>query len=336
MLAVNVKPLLPLTLTLALAGARPAVAEPPSVATDIPPVHSLVARVMLGVGAPSLILPPGASPHGYSMRPSEASALADAEMVVWTGAALTPWLGRSIETLAPDAGTLELLDVPGTTLLGFREGATFEHHSHEGAEHGEGDHADLGKGEHHADAEEGEHQGGTHEGVDPHAWLDPDNAKLWLDAIAAALGEADPEHADSYARNATDAKAELTALSREISAMVDPVRSRSFIVFHDAYQYFEDHFGLKAAGAIAFGDAAAPSPARIAEIRATLRETGARCVFAEPQFPPDLIETVVEGTDARSALLDPLGTMLAPGPELYPALLRQLAEELRACLDPAA
>lgn len=321
----NVKPLL---LVAALA-AQPALAEPPAVATDIPPVHSLVARVMLGIGAPSLILPPGASPHGYSMRPSEARTLADADVVVWTGEALTPWLARAIDTLAPDAGTVELLDLAGTTLLGFREGATFEHRAHDDAGHG------AAKGEGAGPDADGAHQGHAHGAVDPHAWLAPANAKLWLDAIAAALGTADPDNAENYARNAADAKAELDALTQEISATLGPVSGRPFIVFHDAYHYFESSFGLQAAGAISLGDATTPSPARIAEIRATVRETGARCVFAEPQFAADLIATVVEGTDARAAVLDPLGAMLAPGPELYSALMRQLADDLRACLDPA-
>lgn len=325
---VKVKPLL---LVLALAAARPALAAPPQVATDIPPVHSLVARVMLGVGAPDLILPPGASPHGYSMRPSEARTLANADVVVWMGPALTPWLGRAIDTLAPDAARLALLDVEGTTLLHFREGATFERHAHDGEGHGE---AELAHEDAHPEPE-GEHHGESHD-IDPHAWLDPQNARHWLDAIAAALAEADPENAGSYARNAADAKAELDALAIDISTMLDPVRGRPFIVFHDAYRYFEERFRIEAAGAISFGDATTPSPARIAEIRAAVRETGARCVFAEPQFASDLIETVIEGTQARSAALDPLGAMFASGPVLYPALMRGLAADLRDCLGPAS
>ncbi len=313
---------------LALA-AGPALADP-KVATDIPPVHSLVARVMLGVGAPDLILPPGASPHGYSMRPSEARALADADVVIWTGAALTPWLGRAIETLAPQATTLELLGVPGTILLGFREGATFERHDHGGMEDGHG----SGVTGHDAKPED-QHHDDAHGAVDPHAWLDPQNAELWLDAIAGTLGRADPEHADAYARNAADAQADLDALTREISTMLDPIRGRPFIVFHDAYHSFEARFGLEAAGAVSLGDGSTPSPARVAAIRGAVRDTGAACVFAEPQFAPSLVETVVEGTQARAAVLDPLGAMLAPGPELYPALLRQLAEDLRDCLDTA-
>jgi zinc transport system substrate-binding protein len=319
---VNVKPLL---LALALAAARPAGAEAPQVATDIPPVNSLVARVMQGVGVPGLVLPSGASPHGYSMRPSDARTLAGADIVIWTGAALTPWLGRAIATLAPGAATVELLDVEGTTLLGFREGATFEHRAHAGEPGAEAP----------ADADDG-HGGHAPAGVDPHAWLDPQNARAWLGAIAAALAEADPGNAETYRRNAAAAGGELDALMAELSAALAPVRQKPFIVFHDAYRYFEDRFGLEAAGAISLGDASAPSPARIAEIRATLSATRAACVFAEPQFATGLIETVVEGTAARAAVLDPLGVTLAPGPGLYPALLRNLASALRDCLGRAS
>ena len=301
-------------LTVALAATLPAFADAPNVATDIPPVHSLVARVMQGVGEPALIMPPGASPHGYAMRPSEAAALADAEAVIWMGDALTPWLDRAIDALSSEAVSLELLEARGASLLGYREGAAFGRHDGE-EEHAHGEHAD---------------------GIDPHAWLDPENAKLWLGAIAAALAEADPENAQTYARNAAEGRAELDALLAELSEMLDPVRGRPFIVFHDAYHYFEHRFGMEAAGAISLGDASSPSPARIGEIRETVRETGARCVFGEPQFAPDLIETVVEGTEARAATLDPLGASLNPGPELYVELIRRLAGDLLDCLGPAS
>ena len=309
---------------LALVAAAPAGADAPRVATDTPPVHALVARVMQGVGEPGLILPPGASPHGHAMRPSEAAALADAEVVVWMGEALTPWLARAVDALS-DARSLELLDVEGTLLLRYREGTAFVEHDHAtDAEHGQ--QAEHGEDRAHAAHPEG--------GTDPHAWLDPENAKAWLDTIATVLAEADPGNASTYAGNAADGRAELDALMAELSQTLAPLRGRSFVVFHDAYHYFEHRFGIEAAGAISLGDASAPGAARMAEIRRTIRDTGARCVFAEPQFAPDLIETAVEGTEARIATLDPLGAALEPGPELYPQLLRNLTDVLRDCLGP--
>jgi zinc transport system substrate-binding protein len=309
-----------LAIAVALVGALPANADAPRVATDIPPVHSLAARVMEGLAEPQLILPPGASPHGYAMRPSEAATLADADVVIWMGESLTPWLGRAVDALAPEARSLELLETDGTLLLGYREGAAFGQHDH-AEQHDRDGHA-QGKGN------------GVGE-IDPHAWLDPENAKTWLGAIAEALAAADPANAAAYAANAAEGRAELDALGRELARTLEPVRGAPFIVFHDAYHYFEHRLGPEAAGAISLGDASASSAARLAEIRATIRRTGALCVFAEPQFAPELIDTVIEGTDARPAMLDPLGATLEPGPELYPRLMRGLAENLRSCLDPA-
>ena len=335
--------------------AAPAAAAP-RVAADIPAVHSLAARVMAGVGTPDLILPPGASPHGYAMRPSEAARLQDAQVVVWVGEELTPWLARAVETIAVDATSLQLLDVPGVTLLQFREGATFEAHDHaheaehdhdHAAEHAhDHDHAAEAEHDHSAEAEhdhaaeqahdhahDEEHaHDHAHEGVDPHAWLDPVNAKVWLDAIAGALSSADPANAATYFQNAAAGKAELDALIAEIQADLTPLQGAGFVVFHDAYHYFEARFGIEATGAIALSDAAPPSPARVAEIRDAIRGMDATCVFREPQFEPALVETVIEGTDARVGQLDPVGATLQPGPDLYPTLLRNLRDELVACL----
>lgn len=281
-------------------------AEVPQIAVDIAPVHSLVVRVMQGVGTPDLIVPPGASPHGYSLRPSQAQAVQDAGLVVWIGPELEPWLAQSIETLAPDAATLALLDVPGTTVHDVREGALFD------------------PSEHHDDHDHGERNS--------HAWLDPGNAGVWLDAIAAALSKADPENAAAYRANAADGKAEMDKLSAQIEDTLAPVRGRQFIVFHDAYQYFETAFDMPASGAISIGDASTPGPARIGQIRDRVADGNVTCVLAEPQFNSKLARTVLDGTDARLAVLDPMGSDLEPGVALYPQLLRNLARSLADCL----
>jgi zinc transport system substrate-binding protein len=344
-----------------------AAAAAPRVVADIAPVHSLVARVMQGVGEPSLILPPGASPHGYALRPSEAQRLQEAELVFWIGPELTPWLDGPIDALAGEATAVSLRGVPGVTLLPVREGATFEAHEHDHGGHNHGaeaaghdhDHAHEAKAaahdhdhdhDHAAEAEAAGHdhdhdhaeaaKAGAHDhdhdhahgAMDEHIWLDPENAKAWLSAIAAALSEADPDNASAYSANAKAGKAELDALSAEIDKALAPVRGRGFVVFHDAYQYFETRFGAPAAGSITVSDAAAPSAARVAEIRALLKEIGAGCVFAEPQFPARIVETVAEGTGARTGVLDPLGASLTPGPGLYGEVLRGMAASLVACL----
>lgn len=327
-----------LAATITATGVGAAAAAAPTVATDIPPVHSLAARVMVGVGEPGLILPPGASPHAYSMKPSEAELVERADVVFWVGGELTPWLDRAVDTLAKDAASVRLLDAEGVVRLGYREGVTFEPHDH-GHDHAEAhDHAaetaahDHDHDQDHADESAAHDHDHDHEGVDPHAWLDPVNAKAWLDAMAAALAEADPANASTYFQNAAAGKAELDALIEEIRADLEPLADRSFIVFHDAYHYFEARFGVEAAAAIRLGDAVEPGPRRVAEIRDAIRAQDAACVFAEPQFEPALVETVVEGTAAGVGVLDPLGADLELGPGLYPELLGNLRDSLVDCL----
>lgn len=289
-----------------------AMAEVPSVAVDIPPVHSLVSIVMEGIGAPDLIMQAGASPHGYSLRPSEAAALQRANLVFWISEDLTPWLEGPIKVLASDAKSVELLETEGTTELEFRDGATFEANDDDDEQEHEEDHA--------------------HHGHDPHAWLDPENARVWLDVIASDLAAIDPEHADAYAANAAAGKADLDNLINEINMQLDGFHSRNFIVFHDAYQYFENRFNIFAAGSIMLGDASDPSPARIAEVRKKVKKLGVSCAFSEPHFNPGLMETVFRGTNAKTGMLDPLGADLELGPDLYPQLLRNMANNLIACL----
>ncbi|APE46035.1 zinc transporter (plasmid) [Sulfitobacter alexandrii] len=319
-------------------------AEVPRVAADIAPVHSLVARVMAGVGTPDLIVPPGASPHAYSLRPSQAAALQEAGVVFWVTPDLTPWLDGALETLAGGATVVELLGVPGTQELPLRQNALFEAHhhddGHEGEAHDDHDHAENGhKGhdhEDHADHAEDDHAAGhdhDHAGEhDPHAWLSPQNGAAWLDAIAMTLSEADPDNAAAYRANAAAGQQELAALTGEIETILDPVRDGNFIVFHDAYQYFEAAFDLPASGAISLSDASDPSPARIAEVQARVTEQNITCVLSEPQFNPGIVASVMEGTAAETGVLDPLGSDLEPGPMLYPDMLRNLARALADCL----
>ncbi|WP_422075683.1 zinc ABC transporter substrate-binding protein [Tranquillimonas rosea] len=314
-----------LALGLSLGGVLPASAQAPTVVADIPPVHSLVATVMGDVGAPELLVQPGASPHGYSMRPSEARALQNADLVVWTGGTLTPWLASSIETLGSDAMIVELLETEGTTRLDFRDGPIFGHEHEHGGHNHEHDH------EHDESAHHGEaHDDHAHEGVDPHAWLDPQNAIVWTRHIADALAEADPENAETYRNNAADAVADLQTLSDDIRTELSDVRAGGFVVFHDAYHYFEHRFGIPAAAALSVSDASDPSPARIDTIRDQVADLGVACVFAEPQFDPGLVESVFEGT-VQTGVLDPLGIAYEPGASLYSDLLRGMARTIADC-----
>ena len=316
-----------LSLTATLMGGT-AYADTPQVAVDIAPVHSLVARVMDGVGTPDLIIQPGASPHEYSLRPSEAAALQNSDLVFWIGPDLTPWLTDTIETLAKDASVTTLLDLDGTVQLDFRESALFEVHDHD-------DHDDHDDHEHETMTITMErldmiqHDHGDH---DPHAWLSPKNAMTWLNVIAGQLSAVDPDNAGAYFANAAAGRTEIDLLIGEVTATLDGVRGGSFIVFHDAYQYFEMDFNFPASGAISVSDASDPSPARITEIRDRIAQQGIDCVLAEPQFNPDLIATVLDGTNTQTGILDPLGSDLEPGSSLYPELIRNLSTTLASCM----
>ena len=290
--------------------ATPVHAKVPRVATDIPPVHSLVSQVMGELGTPKLIVPPGTSPHGYAMRPSEARALQAADVVFWMGQDLTAWFGRAIQALAANATTVALSESKGLIRHPYRTTKTFDTHTHDEREN-----------EHDATAK-----------IDPHLWLDPDNALIFLDVIAATLARLDANHADTYLTNAARAKAALEVLTLELNGTLKPIRGRPFIVFHDAYHYFEHRFDVEAAGSVSIGDASSPGPARIAAIRHKVQTLGATCVFSEPQFQPKIIKTVIEKTAARSGTLDPVGATLKPGPNQYSQLLRHLAHGLLTCL----
>ena len=282
-------------------------AEVPRVVTDIPPVGSLVAQVMGKLGTPEVLTGKGSDPHDFQLRPSQAVALSRADLVFWVGPELTPWLARALKGTGAASKAVSLIHLPGTFRMDFAVG--------------QGDPAEA--------AAEDSHD---HGGLNPHAWLDPDNAKLWLTVIAADLAKADPAHAAQYAANARAAEATLARADARARATLSPVGKRPIIVYHDAFGYFAHHYGLNIAGAIELGDAASPGAKRIADIHALLERGGAVCVFPEAGVDPRLVDTVVQGTKAKiGAPLDPPGTMLDPGPDLYERLIDSTAKKIAAC-----
>ncbi|MBF9020757.1 zinc ABC transporter solute-binding protein [Rhodobacterales bacterium HKCCA1058] len=311
-----------------------AVAQVPRVVTDIAPVHSLVAQVMAGVGVPDLLIDQATSPHHFALRPSQARALQEADLVVWIGAGLSPALSGVIADLAGAGKEMALLSVPQTDLLPIREDARFEAHRHN--DHDDHGHDDQGHDDHddhgHDDHQDGGHEDHAHDGaIDPHAWLDPDNAVLWLTAIAEELAAADPDHAQTYHRNATNAARQVEQLADQIEADFAATPPPAFIVFHDAYQYFEDAFDISAQGAISLSDASAPSAARLSEIRTIVAEQGVECLFAEPQFDPDILSAVADAAPVSIAVIDPYGGHIPAGVDFYPALLQDLATGISGC-----
>ena len=293
----------------------------PKVVTDIPITHSLLTQVMAGIGIPDLIVDRGASPHEYSLRPSNAASLEAADLVFWISNGLTPWLDDALNTLARNAKVIELMDAKGATVLSFREGATFETHSHQHKQDEDGHDEDK--------HDEDEHATGN---VDPHGWLDPYNGRIWLDVIATALSKIDPTNSDIYFANATQAKADIDTVISELEATLAEFRGTNFIVYHDAYQYFEKRFDVLAAGSISLGDVSDPSPARIAEVRKKVEELGIICVFSEPQFNSELVRTVTDGVSVKTRVIDSLGTQFTLGPDFYLNVLRGIAQSMASCL----
>lgn len=432
-------------------------AKTPSIAVDIAPLHSLVSQVMEGVAEPNLLIPAEASPHHYSLRPSEAKALADAEVVFWVGEGLTPWLEKALDNLAVSAQKVEVLEVEGTTSYAFREGATFESHDEGGeGKHGkeqghddahafewagafklavgeyrwtfakvDGDYADpkmkmvilsseldgeaaiedqeetaedllvsraiektngdklstndsnayelvfdakknvsefriviekegvytfftehmpfefeasehffktMAKQDVEPIAQEPDAGDHHHDGADPHAWLDPENAKVWISEIKKVLSKHDPQNAKIYDRNAKQAIAGLDSIIDTARSNISKLDELKFIVFHDAYQYFEKRFDISAAGSISLGDAEDPSPARIKEIRDTVKKLGVTCVFTEPQYNPGLVKNVFEGTTISTiGVMDPLGASLPIGSDHYQELIQGMVKSLSQC-----
>ena len=303
-----------------------AIAEPPRVVTDIAPVHSLVSRVMDGIGKPDLIVPNETSPHDYRLRPADAEALESAGLVFWMGEGLTPWMERALDSLSGEATIIELLALDETVTLPFREGALFDAHDH--SEHDDHDDHD----DHDHDKEHDDHAGHDHGEFDPHAWLSTDNAKTWLNVIAAKLSSIDPANAGGYFANASEAIAELDALDKEVDEMLDTVRGGKFIVFHDAYQYFETVYDFPASGAISLSDASDPGAARIAEIAKRIESENIQCVLSEPQFNANMVDTVMAGTEAKTEVIDPLGFGIEPGASLYTKLIKGMVTSLVNCL----
>jgi zinc transport system substrate-binding protein len=306
----------------------PAQAEVPIIVTDMPPIGSFVAQVMGDLGTPVVLLEPGASPHSFSLRPSQAAAVADAGLIIWTGPEIAPWLDRVLDSGDARAPTLALLTAEGTHRQPFALGGEDDDHE-AGHDHAAEEEKAADAGRDHA---ENEHHH-DHTDLDPHAWLDPDNARLWLGLIADELSKVDPANAAVYAANATKAQADLAALDTKIAATLAPAQGKPIIVFHDAYGYFAAHYGLTLAGSISLGDATSPGAARLSTLRAGIAAGTPVCIFPETQFDPALVTQMADGTDIRiGGPLDPEGSTLPQGPGLYAALMTTLADTIASCL----
>ncbi|MGI9352288.1 MAG: zinc ABC transporter substrate-binding protein ZnuA [Rhizobiaceae bacterium] len=288
-----------------------------NVVTSIKPINSLVASVMKDVGKPKLIIEGAASPHDYALKPSQAAALENADLIFWVGHELERFLEKPLSTIGSDAKSVELIEIKDLIVFEFRANELAENE----------------EDPHHDDTHSQEHDEHHHEGRDPHVWLHPQNAKTLVSAIEKALANQDPANAEIYRANAQATQVRIDQLAEEVRTLLAPVRDKDYIVFHDAYQYFENHVGLAPVASITVSPEVLPGAARIRTIRQKVKSTNPACVFSEPQFEPRLIETIIEGTDVKSATLDPLGAEIPDGPELYGKLLRKLATSMKDCLS---
>ena len=345
----------------------------PNVVTSIKPVHSLVAAIMGEVGTPDLIVEGAASPHTYALKPSQAVKLENADLIFWIGRDIEAFLEKPLGAIAKDAKAIELLNAHDLVKLKFREGGAFDEHDHDDhaedkhddhahdehkhEEHAEDKHDDHAHDEHkheeHAEDKHDDHAHDEHKhdehaedkhddhghdehahgDYDPHVWLDPANAKALAHEIEEALSKMDPENAKTYEENTKNLMARLDDLVKEVSTQLQPVQGKGFVVFHDAYQYFEKRFGMSAVGSITVSPEVLPGAERVAELQAKVKASKANCVFSEPQFKPKLVTVVTEGTNAKSGVLDPLGANIEAGPEHYFSLIRDMATSFKTCLS---
>lgn len=295
-----------------LAAVSPSMAAP-KVVVSIKPLESLVASIMQGVGKPTLLVKGASSPHTYSMRPSDAEDLQDSDVIFWAGPALENFMQKPLDALAGDKVVVALMEAPGVKLMPPREDGNFEADD-DGDAHAHG-----------ADGEE----------VDPHFWLDPENARAAAGTIVSVLSAEDPENAHLYSENGASLDVRLATLENEIQADVKPLSGKPYIVFHDAYHYFEKRFGLSAVGSITVNPQSQPGAARISEIEEKIKSLGTVCIFTEPQFAPRLVQSLTNGNNVRSGELDPIGSTLPEGPDMYENLLKSIASNLKSCLMPS-
>ena len=322
------------------------------VVASIKPIHSLASYLMDGVAKPDLIVDGYASPHGFAMKPSHAKMLQNADLIFWVGEDLENFLEKPLNSIAKKAEKIELMEIKGLQVLKFRERNIFDDHDdhghddhddhgkkeddHDHDDHGkkedDHDHDDHGKKEDdhdHDDHGHDDHEGHAHGEFDPHIWLDPINAKVILNEMVEHLIENDPKNEAKYKSNLSKALKEIDKLT--IDVMTDLSSSVSSIVFHDAYQYFEERFNVNILGAFTVNTDVMPGAEQLAEIREIIEHDKVACVFSEPQFNPDIIKAVAKDMNIKTGVVDPLGATLNPGKSLYFDLIRNMSASFKGC-----
>ena len=301
------------------------------VVTTIKPLHSLISNVMDGVGEPSLIIEGSTSPHSFVLKPSHAKMIEQADIIFWIGEDIETFMEKPLESIAKNAKKISFMELTSIEKLKFREENIFDHDDHEDHGHGEDkDHDDHGHSEDkdHNDHGHG-HEGHHHGEFDGHIWLDPVNAKEMLHEIAHELADLDPDNASKYDSNADQTIKSIDKMIKDIDTNIN--KDAKFIVFHDAYQYFETRFGVMTAGALTLNTDVLPGARQIAEIQKVITERDIKCIFSEPQFNPKIIETIAQDTGIKTGVLDPLGSIFDANKMQYFKLINDLGNKLKDC-----
>ena len=305
------------------------------VVTTIKPLHSLISNVMDGVGDPALIIEGSNSPHSFVLKPSHAKLIEQADIIFWIGEDIETFMEKPLDSIAKNAKKISFMELDSISKLKFREENIFEHEDHD--DHGHDEDKDHDEHKHDEDKDHDEHKHDDHHGheghhhgeFDGHIWLDPANAKEMLHEIAHELSDLDPDNASKYNKNADEAILAIDKLINDINAIIK--KDAKFIVFHDAYQYFEKRFGISTAGALTLNTDVLPGAKQISEIQAVIEEKGIKCIFSEPQFNPKIIETIAEDTGIKTGVLDPLGSTYDANKEQYFKLIKDLGNNLQDC-----
>ena len=295
------------------------------VVASIKPIHSLASYLMDGVGKPSLIVDGYASPHGFALKPSHAKMLQEADIIFYVGEGIENFLEKPLKSIAKNAEKIELMEIKGLTKLKFRERNIFDghdDHGHDDDGHKEDDHDDHGH-------DDDGHEGHAHGEYDPHIWLDPENAKVILNEMVEHLIENDEKNASIYKNNLNKALKDVDKLLKNVKSELK--KDFKSIVFHDAYQYFEERFNVNILGAFTVNTDVMPGAEQLSEIREIIEHDKVSCIFSEPQFNPDIINAVAKDMKVKTGVLDPLGATLDPGKNLYFDLIRNMSKSFKGC-----
>ena len=301
------------------------------VVTSIKPIHSLASYLMDGVNKPDLIVDGYSSPHGFALKPSHAKMLQEADLIFWVGEGLENFLIKPLNSIAKKAEKIELIEIKGLKKLKFREKNIFDGHDDHG--HEEGHDEDKHEEDEHKHEEEGHdehgHEDHAHGEYDPHIWLDPVNAKIILNEMVEHLIENDEKNSSTYKNNLAKALKDIDKLIKDVKSELN--KDISFIVFHDAYQYFENRFNVSVLGAFTVNTDVMPGAEQLSEIREIIEHDKVSCIFSEPQFNPDIINAVAKDMDIKTGVLDPLGATIDPGKGLYFKLIKNMSKSFKGC-----